>query len=424
MPAELKLKTEDFDTSGATRASLDGKEYLVWNALPGETVSAHKVAKKNGRTIAFADKIIEKSKNRQKPKEVHYLSCSPWQSLKYKAENEYKLEIAKKLFKDRKISSNGLKIVSPQKQYGYRNKMEFSIYAETDNYKLAFFKRAQRGKQVISECKLALPSINSSAQEILDYINSQPFAGRVYKSLLIRSNQKQEALAALFVTVPFEFSKFKFRKGSKLKGLKIFLSDPKSPASIVTEEIASYGDKYINEELNGFSLRIDALSFFQINPPAFQETLADLKPLLVKGDYLDFYGGTGGLSIPLSKKIDSCIIVDSSKENIENANYNIKSNRLTKFRAEQAMSEEMLQLVNSNTNLLLDPPRSGLHADIVKRIVSVRPPHIYYLSCNIETQLRDVSMLLNEYTIIFKRIYNYFPRTPHFESLLVLRRNQ
>ena len=93
-------------------------------------------------------------------------------------------------------------------------------------------------------------------------------------------------------------------------------------------------------------------------------------------------------------------------------------------RAILAPSEKALDFIAPNHIIIVDPPRAGLHADVVARLLEVMPPRIIYLSCNPITQARDIALLAKEYSIHAHQGYNFFPRTPHIEHLVVLDRNR
>jgi 23S rRNA (uracil1939-C5)-methyltransferase len=87
-----------------------------------------------------------------------------------------------------------------------------------------------------------------------------------------------------------------------------------------------------------------------------------------------------------------------------------------------APSEKALDYITADATVIVDPPRAGLHTAVTERLLAVRPPRVVYLSCNPVTQARDVSLLLDAYKIAGQRGYNFFPRTPHIEHLIVLER--
>jgi 23S rRNA (uracil1939-C5)-methyltransferase len=85
-----------------------------------------------------------------------------------------------------------------------------------------------------------------------------------------------------------------------------------------------------------------------------------------------------------------------------------------------APSEQVLENITSGATIIVDPPRAGLHEDVVRKLLEAAPARIIYLSCNPVTQARDVALLAEKYGIRSHRGYNFFPRTPHIEHLVVL----
>ena len=89
----------------------------------------------------------------------------------------------------------------------------------------------------------------------------------------------------------------------------------------------------------------------------------------------------------------------------------------------EASTEQSLEYITSDLTVIFDPPRAGLHARVVGRCLAVKPPQIVYLSCDPATLARDLALLGDEYDIVDVTLYNFFPRTPHIETLVVLKRH-
>ncbi len=106
--------------------------------------------------------------------------------------------------------------------------------------------------------------------------------------------------------------------------------------------------------------------------------------------------------------------MDYAKENIENNNLGQKCS------AELCPAEKITDLIAKNKIIIFDPPRAGLHEDMVKKVLREKPEKIIYLSCNISTHARDIKLLSDAYEIKHLKLYNFFPRTPHVESLCVM----
>ena len=103
---------------------------------------------------------------------------------------------------------------------------------------------------------------------------------------------------------------------------------------------------------------------------------------------------------------------------------NAKNNKIGNYHYNQSSAENIVELINRNDILFLDPPRVGLHDKVVKAINKSKPPYIFYLSCNPLTQQANIDILKKNYEILELKGYNFYPKTPHLESLILLRRKK
>ena len=113
-------------------------------------------------------------------------------------------------------------------------------------------------------------------------------------------------------------------------------------------------------------------------------------------------------------------LVESNTEAVDFAQQNIAANTMHNCHALATPAEKMTEYITKDTQVILDPPRAGLHQDVIKALLRAQPKRIIYLSCNISTQARDMRMLSSIYKPLFLKLYNFFPKTPHFEGLCVL----
>lgn len=419
----MEIKIEKLVFGGQGLGKFEGKTAFVWNALPGEEVEADLIKKRKNIIEAIAVNILKPSPERIKNREDHFLACSPWQILDFQKENYWKEEIAKETYiKFAGLEHNlKLEIISGDEQYGYRNKMEYSFTLNKNNaISLAFFIRGKHKLAAIENCELATPEINKTAQKILDWINDNQIEIRSLKSLIIRSNRKGETIASLFIKDVLTFKKYP-ELDNELIGFILYFSIPQSPASVPTQILYSIGQTYLTEEINKVQLKYGALSFFQVNIPIFESALKDIEQFLdKKRDVVDFYSGSGAISLPLHKKFKSAILVDNNEESINLAKENIKLNKIKNCQAEFSPAERIVDLIEKNKIIIFDPPRVGLHYKVIDKVLGVQPRRVIYLSCNLATQARDIKLLSREYVVKFLKLYNFFPRTPHIEGLCVL----
>lgn len=391
----------------------DGQRVFVWNALPGETVSVQITKKKNKLAEGVAAKIITASDDRETPRDDAYLSTSPWQMMSFAAENQYKQAILAETMQREHVNyTPNIPMVAGEQQWHYRNKMEYSFWADDNGLHLALFNRGTHGKRIVPGSSIALPIIDQTASQILAVLNKHAIRGSQLKTVVVRANQAGEAVAALFVKDE-SFPELP-ELAEICRGLVIYYSTPKSPASVQTKELYRYGDITLADKILDTDIQYDVNSFFQVNLDIFTQALTVIKQAVGDNAYVDMYSGVGTIGLSLG---GAAILVDSDSHNCEMARSNCQG---TKSEVVQATAETALGHITGQHYLIVDPPRAGLHAKVVERILDAKPPVIVYLSCNPITQARDIALLQDTYTITSVTGYNFFPRTPHIESLAVL----
>ncbi len=391
----------------------DGKKIFVWGGLPGELVHARVIKKKKSYLEAIVAEVITPSPDRIMPLEpLSYLSTSPWQILSIDAENRAKQAILAETFDREKIAVNWTDFYADEAEIGYRNKMEFGFWGDDDGVHLAHFVRGTHGKQSVTGSVLAHQIINDAAEAVRVELEKQDIWAGDLKSLIVRCSQEGKVVAALFVKKELtELSRIKLP--AILQGLIIYYSNPQSPASVITKELYALGDITLKDRINENYIIYDVNSFFQVNLPVFKKTLAVIAKETQDQKTVDLYSGVGTIGIALG----SDVLVETDESNVAMARINVHG---LPVEVVHAASEDALSYVTSDYTLIVDPPRAGLNQAVIDRINVVKPQKIVYLSCNPSTQARDVSLLSESYKIAYAQGFNFFPRTPHIESLVVL----
>ena len=448
------MKLEKFVPGGQVLGVLsDGRKAFVWGVLPGETAEVEIMKAKKNWAEGFAKTILAPAEVREKPKDNCYLSTSPWQILRWKNELREKEKLVREVFRENKIvfrdDENFAKygedfskidteireIATDGKQFGYRNKMEYSLYfmsrAEAEKPEnaeflatfspedfsrkyvdhgeeivggkifLAFHRRGSHGKIPILQSSIERPEIFASAQEIVDELNANGENAWKFQSLLMRASRNGEVSGALFENC--------------------------KPHPKMTN---------LSDELLGREYSYSPNGFFQINLPVYELALREIsRNVGASRKVVDMYSGVGtiGLSLADEKREITLVETDNSaveemQKNVENLDENLRRN----VKIVHTKSEDALENISRNSVLILDPPRAGLWPSVVEKIREIQPEKVIYLSCNPATQARDVARILgnNEdefreksgYKITFAKPFNFFPRTPHIENLVVLER--
>jgi 23S rRNA (uracil1939-C5)-methyltransferase len=163
----------------------------------------------------------------------------------------------------------------------------------------------------------------------------------------------------------------------------------------------------------------DVDSFFQVNLPVFEQALSRISGQLSTPDLVDMYAGVGSIGLCVASRAVTLVELDLPTATMAGVNAAASS---LKTEVVKTSAEASLDYITPDVPLVLDPPRAGLHPSVTTRLLDVRPPKIVYLSCNPATQARDVAALTAEYDIEHFEVFNFFPRTPHIETLAVLTR--
>lgn len=410
----------------------DGRKAFVWGGLPKELVTIRVTKKKSHFVEGIVTEIIEKSPERITPKDENsYLSTSPWQIMPMSSEQSHKASLIEEAFLLHNITlPEKIKVFTDSVEFNYRNKVEFSWFGdktgddEKETLDLAFFKRGGKGKVTVDGTSLAHPSINKLAIEIRDLLRTKPIVARQLKTLLIRSDQQGNAVWQLYVKDKIEnLISDDEAKLLSAKGGEIIYSDPKSPASRITERLNKFGDTTLSDTILGVAFNYACEGFFQVNIPVYEKALSDMKAWIdcnEKMPTLDLYSGVGTIGLTIGG--DDVTLVEINEHAVAEMQRNIIKLNRPNAKAILAPSEKSLEYITGEQIVIVDPPRAGLHADVANRLLETEPPRIIYLSCNPVTQARDVSLLQEKYEIVHHQGYNFFPRTPHIEHLVVLDR--
>lgn len=402
-----RISVEKLIPGGQGLATLEsGKKIFLWNALPSEIVTKVQLTKnKSSFAEGIALEIEKPSPERAEPRDACYLSTSPWQIMTYDYELTEKHELLQEIFRQHKIDlPAGVEIEAVQtdgQDFSYRNKMEYALYFSHDDQKihLAFRARGSHQKVVVESSSLERPEIFAAAEQIVNELNEKHEEARKYQSLLLRANQNGEVSGGLI--------------------------ENRQPRPQFTQlEDAILGQTY-SYSPNGF---------FQINLPVCEMALREIQKHISTAKVLDLYAGVGtiGLSVARDKELT---LVECDKPAYLEMERNCRG---TDARPVLAKSEEALSYIEPDQTVIVDPPRAGCRPELLDKFLEVQPETIIYLSCNPATQARDLKILTdgqtspeNEqtalkgaYEIVKVVPFNFFPRTPHLENLVVLKRKQ
>lgn len=418
---KTQVKIEKLVHGGQGLATLpDGKKVFVWNSLPGETVEIELLADKKSFAEATTVKIVKPSSDRVEPLDVDaYLSTSPWQIVSAEAEDRYKQEILQEVFEGSSVPLTLQPFCSVDPRYGYRNKMEYSFWwdAGIKKVRLAHFARGSHERIAVDGSSLAMSSINTAGAELIKFIAKNEIPSRELKSVVIRSQQNGDVYIELRV-INDRLKEINWDK-LKVAGFKLFATRRNAPPTETMRFLGQWGSESMIDDLLGAPYSYGTDGFFQIHVPVYEKALGDIRSFVTpRASVVDLYAGVGSIGMSVTRGPLTC--VESDAVSAEFARQNLKDRKNAKV--VDAASESALQEIVAGSVLIVDPPRAGLHEKVVQKIASEKPKMVVYLSCNPSTQARDLNDLAEAgYFVVFARGYNFFPATPHVESLVILK---
>lgn len=457
-----KVEVLDAGAKGKTVAKApDGRVIFLTNTVPGDVVDVQTTKKRKSYFEGVATHFHSYSKKRVQPQCKHFGVCGgcKWQNMDYEHQLFYKQkEVENNLKRIGHLEiPDLLPILGSQKQYYYRNKMEFSfsdsrwLTLEEINSNKEIEDRNALGFHIpgmwdkildIEECHLQADPSNSIRLAIkkfavangLSFFNPRKQEG-LLRTLMIRTSTTGEIMVLIqfFKDAPaerellLEYTKKTFPEITSL----LYVINQKANDTIYDQEVICYaGRDHIFEEMEGLRFKITAKSFYQTNSEQALELFRTARDFAgLKGDELvfDLYTGTGTIAQFIAQNAKKVVGVEAVPEAIEAAKTNASLNNIenVEFLAgdmKNIFNEDFMRIHGRPDVIITDPPREGMHKDVVLQMLKVAPEKIVYVSCNSATQARDLELLKGEYEIKKVRPVDMFPQTHHVENVVLLKR--
>jgi 23S rRNA (uracil1939-C5)-methyltransferase len=449
----------DIAAEGKAIAKIDNIVFFIKGAVPGDVVDIKTVKRKKNFREAVVENFKKFSNERETPKCEHFGICGGcvWQMLPYKLQLKYKQQqVEDALTHIAKVEIPELQPILPSdNQYFYRNKLEFTFASQRwlsaeemnvpDSEKqlqgLGFHIPGRFDKVLdIKKCCLQAEPSNEIRLEIKKFCLEQGFdffdlkeQTGFLRNIIIRSSVNQE----LMVIIVFAFEDKEKRelllnhlieKFPQITSLMYFINPKRNSDYSDLEAKFYHGKDHIIEELGGLKFKVQAKSFYQTNSlQAFKlySVAKEFAGLSGKEIVYDLYTGTGTIANFVADKASQVIGIEYIEEAIEDAKINSGLNGITntKFYAgdmKDVLTEEFINKNGKPEVIILDPPRAGVHPDVIKTILNAAPQRIVYVSCNPATQARDVQLLDEKYAVKKIQPVDMFPQTHHVENVILL----
>ena len=437
----------------------EGQVVFVSGAIPGDVVDVNVQKKRRRHLEGKVAQLLSKSKDRISPKCDHFGTCGgcTWQQMEYKAQLKHKQqEVEDALERIGNVEVPKYEpIVGCEDTFAYRNKMEFSFSARRwltaaeingekeigDRSALGFHIPGMWDKVVdISYCHIQPELPNSIRNEVKSYARKKGltfFDARdkdgFLRSLMLRTT----LLGDIMVVIQF-FHEEKEAREALLNHLVAtfpnitslhYIINEKANDSIYDQEIHCYhGTNFITERMGSLNFRITPKAFYQTNPAQAEVlytkalAIAELK----KSDVVyDLYTGLGTIAQYVAKSCKKVIGIESVPDAIVAAKENAMRNKITNTEFEvgnmrKVFTNDFVARHGKANVIITDPPRDGMHKDVINQLLELKTPKILYISCNPQTQARDLALLNEAYKVQVSQAVDMFPHTQHVENIVLL----
>jgi 23S rRNA (uracil1939-C5)-methyltransferase len=462
LPILEKVRITDIGSEGNALARVDNLVVFVPMLIPGDLVDIRIIRKRKkyieGRVVRFH----EYSPDRIKPQCNHFGVCGgcKWQHLPYHLQLKYKeKQVRDNLTRIGKVDMPVINpIIGSADKYLYRNKLEYTFSNKrwrTSEEVVSgnkFEKEDALGFHIpglfdkvldIEECHLQPAPSNSIRNAVREYAhanNLQFFDIReqsgFLRNIIIRNTMEGNVM----VIVVFFYDDAEKRTGlldflssefHQITSLMYIINSKRNDSLSDQEPVLYKGENHLLEKMDGLNFRIGPKSFYQTNTKQALElyrVARDFAGLSGGETVYDLYSGTGTIANYIATSAGKVIGIEYIAEAVDDAKINSEINGIgnTHFFAgdiKDVLSDTFLAENGYPDVIITDPPRAGMHEDVIKIIVQAEPDRIVYISCNPSTQSRDILLLSPHYHVAGVQPVDMFPHTHHVENVVLLVRS-
>ena len=468
LPIFENIEITGVAAEGKALVRIDDIVTFVPNCVPGDIVDLQITKKKHSFMEAKVLRLVKPSPVRCQARCKHFGVCGgcKWQILPYEEQLKYKQQqIVDNLTRIGKVELPQISPILGSKHiYDYRNKLEFTcadrkwfpwevieaaggLDKVDSTYGLGFHIPNCFDKVLdIEECHL-MPEINNrirnsvrtyAREHGLTFYNEHTHEG-LLRTLILRNNHKGELMLIVCFgaglepeqanhTAAMSLLEYLHNEFPEIISL-LYVENTKFNDTIGDLDVKTYfGQDYIIEEMEGLQFKVGPKSFYQTNTEQAYELYKVAREFAeLGGDELvyDLYTGTGTIANFVSRKAKQVIGIEYVPEAIEDAKINSKINKIknTLFFAgdmKDILNDDFVAKYGRPDVIITDPPRAGMHEDVVNVILNAEPKRIVYVSCNPATQARDLALMDTKYKVTKVQPVDMFPHTQHVENVVQL----
>jgi 23S rRNA (uracil1939-C5)-methyltransferase len=435
--AELDLRIDDLAYGGNGVARLDGYVVFVRGGIPGDRVRAVVTKRKRHYAEARAVEVLEPSPDRVP--EVADHPGAPWQVLPYERQLEVKhAQVDDALRRLGRLEGHVLEDIVPAvEQWRYRNKLEYSFGTGEAGELVCGFHAPGSWEEIVpvADCLLASERGNAVREAVLGWARGQGLSALdrrsrsgLLRNLVVREGRRTGEIGVRLVTGRGEIDVASLAGAVECDSLLWTTNDGLGETTSGGRTTLVGGSEQIHEELCGLRFTISPEAFFQTNTEMAERlygVAAELAGLEGWERLYDLYCGIGTVGLSLASRVGELWGIEVVEQAVADAIGNARANAIDKahfFAGDVRLAlRELAEKAGRPDVVVVDPPRAGLSAKVVRRIVETSPRRVVYISCNPTTLAPNAAQLVEAgYELKRVRPVDMFPQTPHIECVALL----
>jgi 23S rRNA (uracil1939-C5)-methyltransferase len=436
---ELELTVDTLAYGGNGVARMDGYVVFVAGGMPGDRVRAEVGKAKRAYAEARAVEILEPGPDRIEPVADH--PGAAWQVLPYERQLEVKqAQVQEALSRIGRLEGYELEPIVPAvRQWRYRNKLEYSFGTGDTGELVCGFHAPGRWDRIepMTDCKLASERGNELREQVLDFCRAEGLEAwdrRTHtgflRNVIVREGRATGQYQVRLITSPGELDAERFAGAVDADGVLWTQTESLGESSSGGSTRLLAGSAQLMDDLGDLRFLISPEAFFQTNTEMAEILYGAAVEYAGLGGVervYDLYCGIGTIALSLAARAREVIGVELVEPAVADAIENAKLNEISNasfFAGDIRTSmRDLVEEVGKPDVCVIDPPRAGLSAKVVRRIIETEPKRIVYVSCNPTTLAPNAAQLVEAgWTLKRVRPVDLFPQTPHIESVALLER--
>ncbi len=452
----LKIEIEKMAFGGKGIGRVDGFVVFVKGGVPGDRVAATVIKKKKDFAEAVLEEVLTPSQDRTEAPCPYFGYCGgcQWQHVRYERQLAFKRAHVEESLRHIGGLDHVLvhDTIPSENRFGYRNKMEFSFsdrrwllpeemgkagveddfalglhvpgnFSKVIDMDMCLLQR-EAGNGILREVKRLARESGLGVYGLKSHKGFWRFVTIRYSTAfdqwmvnLVTSGEQPEILLRLARTL--------MDSNGQVISVMNNITGKKAAVAVGEREVVLAGQEHIFDRIGPYRFQISANSFFQTNSLGAQklyQTVVDFGGFQGNETVLDLYSGTGTIPIFLSSRVRNVVGLEIVESAVQDARKNCDRNEVRNCRFVCGdIRTTMPSLDFTPDVLVIDPPRAGMHKDVLKGIMELSPERIVYVSCNPTTMARDLSQMTENYEVVEIQPIDMFPQTYHIESVAKLR---